>query len=512
MTEQPTNNKTIAKNTAYLYVRMLFSMLVSLYTSRVILQVMGVDDYGIYQAVGGVVGFLSFLKSALSSGTSRFLTFELGVGIFEKLKKTFNTTLSVHIILALIVAIISETVGLWFVYNKLTIPEVRFNAAMIAYHLSIVSAVLTIVQIPYNASIISHEKMSVFAYIGIFEVVAKLGIVYLLGVAPLDKLVVYSILLLLVHVLVLGIYVLYSLKNFKECRFSFKIDVPIFKNIIGFSGWSLLSGGVGALNSQGILVLLNNYFSPSIVVARSISIQVNMAATQFVDNFRTAVNPQVVKKLAVNDVQGSHTLLLQSTKFSYYLMFLLGLPIIFVAKPLLTVWLVEVPEYSVIFLQLIIIQSLFQVFDTSFYTALYAKGRIKENAIISPLISFLRFPIIYLLFKVGYSPVALSWAGIITYAFLGLIVKPSLIVKIADYKWKDIFSVIKVCVFVTIASLPLPFLMSFLLDVDESILHALIMIFVCVASVGVSVWFIGLTPGMKDLIYGFVNRFISIKK
>ena len=497
------NNKAIAKNTLFLYFRMMFTMLVSLYTSRVILQVLGVDDYGIYQTVGGIVGFLSFINGALSTGTSRFLTFELGAGDFERLKRTFSTTLTIHIGLALLVVLLAETVGLWFLYNKMVIPADKLEAAVYVYHISILTAVFTLTQVPYNASIIAHERMSVFAYVSIVEVTAKLLVVYLLGIGEFDKLKLYATLLFVVQIGLIIFYRIYCTHQFKETKFSFVYDKSILKSIAGFSGWSLFANASSALNSQGVLLLLNMFFAPAVVTARAISIQVNMAASQFVNNFRTAVNPQIVKRYAAGDIDGSRQLLLSSTKYSYYLMFMLCLPICLLARPILELWLGVVPEYTVIFLQLILTQSLFQVFDTSFYTALYAKGRLKENALLSPTLGFIQFPIIYLLFKIGCSPVSLSWTSLITYAILGLIVKPILIVRIAEYRWCEILQVFKSCLLVTVAALPVPIYSSYCLDTAKIIndIYVLIITFV---SVAICIYTIGIDKATRQKAVAFI--------
>ena len=396
------SNKTIVKNTVFLYFRMMLTMIISLYTSRVILQVLGIDDYGIYQAVGGIVGFLSFVNNALSTGSSRFITFGLGIGDQQKLKNIFSTTLTSHIILAIVIIILAETIGLWFLHNKLVIAPERLAAAEFAFHLSIVTAFFSLTQVPYSACIIAHEKMGVFAYVSIIESTLRLLIVYLLTIGEFDKLKLYAILLCLIQVGLILFYRFYCIRHFDETKFRLFFDKTLFKEIAGFSGWSLFASTSMALNGQGILVLLNMFFSPSVVAARAISLQVNSAANQFVANFQIAANPQIVKKYAAKDYDGSKMLLLQTTKFSFYLMLLLSLPICLGAKQLLSIWLETVPEYTVIFLQLVIIQSLFCVFDTSFYRALYAKGRLRENALISPTLVFLQFPIIYLLFKFGY--------------------------------------------------------------------------------------------------------------
>lgn len=495
------DNKTIAKNTIFLYIRTFVTMIISLYTSRVILQVLGIDDYGIYQAVGGIVGILSFLNSALSGGTSRFLTYELGTGNKERLKNTFSTTLTVHIILAGVIVLLCETLGLWYFNNKMVIPDDRFNAAAWVFHLSIVTAIISIVSVPYNSAIIAHEKMKVFAYVGIIDAVSRLVIVYILTIGNIDKLVLYAILLLIIQIGIFVFYVFYCWKEFQESNYKFFfVDKKLFKEIFSFSGWGLVAGSAIALNTQGILLLLNYFFAPAVVTARAVSLQVYNAANLFVTNFRTAANPQIVKQLAAGDVEGSHNLMLQSTKFSYYLMLILCLPICLLSSPLLNLWLVEVPDYTVPFLQIVIVQSLFQVFDTSFYSALFAKGRIKENALISPMIAVISFPIVYVLFKMDASPLALSWASLIVYALAGCIIKPLLIVKYADYSWKEVLQTMYICLRVTLVAVPIPLVIYLLSDVEGSLLHSGIVLFVSLISVALSVWYVGLTRNMKQML------------
>lgn len=510
MTES-SSNKSIAKNTFFLYFRMMFIMLVSLYTSRVVLKVLGIDDYGIYQTVGGVVMMLSFVNSALSTGSSRFLTYELGKRDKEKLGKTFSTVLTIHIVFAVLIAILAETVGLWFVYNKLVIAPERMDSAVFAYHLSILTALITITQVPYNASIISHERMNIYAYLSIVEVMMKLFIVYLLVISDWDKLKLYALLLCFVQISIALFYRFYCTRNFKETRYKWNVDKKIMKEVLGYSGWNLWSNASIALNNQGATILINMFFSPGVVTARAIANQVNMAANQFVHNFRTAVNPQIVKRYAVGDYDGSKSLLLSSARYSFYMMLTLCLPICLVTKPLLELWLGIVPDYTVVFLQLTIITSLFQVFDMSFYTALYAKGRIKDNAMISPTIGFLVYPIVYILFNYGYSPIVLAWALLLCYALISLVVKPILIIKIVDYTWKDVMQVFIPCLKVTIASVPLPYL----LYIYQSELFAgkisrfFLLTSVSVICVILSIWLLGLDKETKTKIQIFIKRKIN---
>lgn len=471
---------------------MFIIMVVALYTSRVVLDELGEDDYGIYQAVGGIVGFISFLNAALSAGTARFITFALGKQDKVALEKTFSTTLSIHIILALGILLLAETVGLWFLNHKMVIPSEKMFEAHWVFQLSLVTAFFSLTQIPYNACIIAHEKMHVYAYVSIVEVLLKLGIAFVLMLSWRYKLIVYALLLCAVSVGLQVFYRFYCARNFEEAKYSVKkYDKQLIKEIGGFSGWQLFTHGAIALNSQGILILLNMFFAPAVVTARSISLQINGIANQFVSNFRTAVNPQIVKKYASEDFDGSKNLLLSSTKYSFYMMWVLALPICLLAHPLLKFWLVQIPEFTTVFLQLVIIQSVFQVFDTSFFTALYAKGDLKLNALISSSIGFIRFPVVYCLFKLGYGPVSLSWASLFTFVFLSMIIKPYLLVKIAGYKWSDFLRVFTLCLKVVIISLPLPVVLNSCMD-NEKILHFLTILLVSVACVGISVWVAGI--------------------
>ena len=248
------SNKTIAKNTIFLYFRMMVTMIISLYTSRVILKVLGVDDFGIYQAVGGIVGFMSFINNALSTGSSRFITFGLGENNSEKLKKIFATTFTCHVVLAVLIILVAETVGLWFLHHKMVISPDRMLAAEWVYQLSILTSFFTLTQVPFNACIIAHERMTVFAYISIVEAILKLVVVYVLTIGDIDKLVLYASLLCLLQVGIIIFYIYYCVRNFSEARMRLQIEKGVFSEILGFSGWSLFANGSIALNSQGILI------------------------------------------------------------------------------------------------------------------------------------------------------------------------------------------------------------------------------------------------------------------
>lgn len=475
------SNRRIAKNTVLLYVRMLITMGVSLYTSRVILDILGVDDFGIYQAVAGVVGMFSFLNGALATGTSRFITFALGENSFEKLKRTFEVSLSLHFIISFVFILLAETIGLYFLNNKLVLPEGRMDVFLGVYQLTVLASVVSIIQVPYTADIISHEHMGVYAYLSILEVILKLMIVYFLTIGSFDKIFIYSFLLLITQIIVFFVYYIYCKRNFQETKNIFFVpqkEGKLYREIGAFSGWSLLSVSSSMLANQGVLVLLNMFFSPVVVSARAISNQVNNVVNQFVQNFRTAVNPQIVKSYAQNDLVHSSFLVLISTKISFYLVLIIGMPIIMNADYLLNVWLVEVPDYSVIFLQLIVVQSFVQTIDNSLYYGLYACGKIKQNAIISPIIALLGFPICYILFKTGYSPLSMAWCYIGVYSIIAFIVKPFLLNRFADYSYKEMLKAFKNCLFVFVPAITLFFIFDiFIKSHLSSIVYLVISIF-----------------------------------
>lgn len=285
------NNKRIAKNTLLLYFRMLFTMAVSLYTSRVVLNTLGVEDFGIYNVVGGVVAMFGFLNSAMSSSTQRYITFELGKNDFEQLKKVFNTSVSIHAFISVVILILAETIGLWFLYNKMTIPIERMDAALWVYQGAIASTIVLIMSVPYNATIIAHEKMSAFAYISVLEVVLKLLIVYLLLIGDFDKLKLYAVLMFSIQLIIRLIYGRYCKKHFSETKFQWTKDWKLFKEMLGFAGWNLWGNCAGIAFTQGVNILLNMFFGPAVNAARGIAVQVQNAVNQFSFNFQTALNP-----------------------------------------------------------------------------------------------------------------------------------------------------------------------------------------------------------------------------
>lgn len=400
-TQTSDNNKRIAKNTLLLYFRMLFMMAVSLFTSRVVLNTLGVEDFGIYSVVGGIVGMFVFINNSMSSATQRYITFALGKGDKNRLQTVFSTTLQIHALIAVLIVLLGETVGLWFLYNKMQIPAERMDAAFWVMQCSIVSMVVMIVSVPYNADIIAHEKMSAFAYISILEVVSKLVIVYLLLVFSYDKLILYAILILTIQILIRFCYSIYCNKHFEETRYKHVWDKKLFKEMTGFAGWSLFGNMAGVLFGQGLNMLLNVFFGPVVNAARAVAVQVQGAIQQFVGNFQTALNPQITKTYASGELNEMHRLMFRSARFSFYLLFFLSLPVLYETDFILTVWLKMVPENAVVFLRIMICTSLIYTIANPLIIANQATGRVMKYQAVCGTILLLILPISYLCLKMG---------------------------------------------------------------------------------------------------------------
>ena len=378
---------------------MLFTMGVSLYTSRVILQTLGVEDYGIYNVVGGVIAMISFLTNSLAGAGSRFITFTLGKKDEEKLKKLFSTIMLIHLGLALLILIFGETIGLWFVHNKLVIPDNRMTAALWVYHCSIVSAMIGVLSAPYNSLIIAHEKMSAFASISIIEVILKLLIVYLLTLSSFDKLVVYSILVLLVHLFIRYIYTIYSAKHFKESRVKPSWVPGLFREIGSYSLWTM-NGYLAIIGyTQGINILLNIFFGPIVNAARGIAVQVQTAVLSFVQSFLTAINPQITKSCASQDYDYMHQLIIAASKYGYYLMMIITFPLILMIEPVLNIWLGTVPEFTAEFVKIMLYAGMLNPLCRTLVTAINATGDIKKFQIYEGTSLLMVIPVTYLLLK-----------------------------------------------------------------------------------------------------------------
>lgn len=401
MPSSVSNNKRIAKNTLFLYFRMLLTMGVSLYTSRVILNALGVEDYGIYNVVGGVVAMFGILSGSLSAAISRFITFELGKGNFDRLKRIFSTSVNIQIILIAIIVVLMETIGLWFLNYKMVIPEGRMTAANWVFQFSVITFAINLLSVPYNAVIIAHEKMSAFAYISIVDVTLKLIVAFIIAYNPFDRLVYYGLLIMLVGLINRSIYAIYSKKHFEEATYHFVFDKGLMKEMFGFAGWNFIGSSSALLRDHGSNILINLFFGTTINAARGIAMQVSLAATSFVTSFTTAVNPQITKSYATGNRDYMMKLVFQSAKFSFFILLFVALPIIVSTPYILNVWLVDVPENSVIFVRLILVFVLSETLASPLVTVMLATGKIRNYQMIVGGFQMLNFPITYVCYKFG---------------------------------------------------------------------------------------------------------------
>lgn len=408
------NNKRIAKNTMMLYFRMSISMLVGLYTSRVILQILGVDDYGIYGVVGSVVAMLSFLNASMAGATSRFLTFELGKGNTKKLSGVFSTALWIHIGIAFIVLFFAETIGLWVVENKLTIPQDRMFAAHVAYQCSVLNAMVSITQVPFNASIISHERMDVYAYVEIANTFLKLFIVYLLYIGNFDKLIQYSVLVLLVSIGIAIYYKYYAVKNFKEATVKFVFDKPIAREISTYTVYSLFPTFAWVGKRNVVVMLVNMFFGVAVNAAAALSTTVSGVIQGFSSNIITAIRPPLVALYAQDKREDFLLLFYRAVSLMVFIMGICAVPISLEMDYLLALWLKEVPEWTSGFCKLSLLSTPLIMAETVVNIANSANGKIRLQSVFSGTALLIQLPIIYITFRFTGYPLS---SGIVTIVF-----------------------------------------------------------------------------------------------
>lgn len=494
------NTKRIAKNTLMLYGRMMFSMVVSLYTSRVVLNTLGVVDYGIYNAVGGFVAMFSLISSSLSSAVSRFLTFELGRGDQERLNKAFSTSLLIHISLAIVVLIVAETIGVWFVNNKMTIPADRLYAANWVFQASICSFMFGLFSVPYNASIVSHEKMSAFAYIGILDTTLKLLIVIFIAYSTwhFDKLIVYSLLLVVVSISLQCIYLGYCRKNFNECRLRIDFDKEFWKGISTFSLWNFIGCTAAILKDQGVNILLNIFIGPVLNTARGIASSVNSALSGFVGNFMVALSPQITKSYASGDLKYAHYLVERGSRFSFYILLFFAVPILLETDFVLTMWLKQYPEHTLNFVRLVLILSLVDSLSNTLITLQNANGRIRNYQLVVGNILLLNFPLSYTCLKLGMAPES-TYLVAIAVGILCLLARLLFVRKTAKLSM-GIFmkNVVLNVAMVTAASIILPYIIHALLPYGWE--RFVIVGFVSVITSAFSILLIGCNKNERSFI------------
>ena len=490
-------NKRIAKNTIFLYFRMLMIMGVSFFTVRVIFDTLGITDYGIYNLAASFVMMLSFLNNMLTAGTQRFLTFEIGKNDLIKLQQTFSTALLIHIGLAIFILILAETIGLWFLNEKLNIPVDRMDAAFWVYQFSVFTTMITITQVPYNALIVAHEKMHIFAYISIVEAILKLLIVYLLLIVSSDKLIAYAILMFSASLVIAFTYRIYTIRNYKESHFKFVWDKNIVKSMSVFSGWNLF-GTIGVLiANQGIAILLNLFFGPIANAAHAIAMQINVALNQFVNSFQMAMTPNITKLYAQNKIEELNNFLLQNSKYAFLLLWILVLPILLKLDYILSLWLTNIPPNTEIFTLLLIIYGLLASMLRPLVMTIQATGKMKGIQLTAGIALISVLPISYFLLSHGYpiySPLVVSlviWFFHISLEFYFL--KQYIGFSVIMYIKKVFFPIISI---VLLSLIPSYYISNFL---NETFINLLIFSIITLILNIVLIYFIGLNKDTREI-------------
>lgn len=403
--QSSSNNKRIAKNTMFLYVRTIIIMIISLYTSRVVLQILGESDFGIYNVVGSIVVLFSFLNYALSTATQRFLSFYIGQNDMKMVAKIFSMSVTSYIFIIIVISFFAETVGLWFLNTQMNIPANRMEAANWVYQLSVIVFCIKILRVPYQSSIIAYEKMGVYAYVSLIEAILSLATVYLLCIINSDKLILYAVTILVVALGINLCYYVYCRKSFTTCDYKMFWDKGLFYKLTSFSGWSMLGGAANVVSQQGLSVIVNIFTSVAVNAALGIASTVSSAVNSFVSNFQTAFVPQLVKTYAAENKSYFLELVMNSSRYSYYLIFIIGFPIIFFMSDILGIWLVNVPKYSVEFTQLMLVYCMIDALSGPLWYSVQATGKVRNYQILMSILIIINLPISYFLLKMGYSPI-----------------------------------------------------------------------------------------------------------
>lgn len=502
------NSKRIVKNTLLLYVRMLLMMIIGLYTSRVILNALGVEDYGIYSVVGGVVSMFSIISGSLSAAISRFIVFELGRGDKDKLHRIFCTSVNVQIALIVIITLLLETVGFWFLNNKMIIPTDRLIAANWVFQFSIFAFALNLLCVPYISTIIAHEKMSAFAYIGLFDAIARLVISFVILLNPFDRLVYYGLLVLCVGLIQRIMYTIYCKRHFEECFYKPVFDKEITKEMFGFASWNFIGAASVVLRDQGGNMIINIFFGPAVNAARGIAMSVNSAINSFVTNFQMALNPQITKNYASGNHEYMFKLIFQGARFSFYILLLLSLPIMFTAPYILELWLGTVPEHAANFAILVLVFTMSESLASPLITVMLATGNIRNYQIVVGGLQFLNLPFSYILLSFGYQPEYIFVVAIvisISCEFARLIMLHKMIgLSIRAFIKNVYFNVLTVALLSSI----FPYLTAKQLIIDN-LFSFLIIVSVSMFSSLTAIYFIGCSKNDRQIIQAAINKAIN---
>jgi len=488
---------------------MFFILLISLYTSRVILNTLGVEDFGVYEVVGGVVAMFSILSSSLSTAISRFITFSIGKNDLEESTKIYSTSIIIQVSLAIAIGILIEIIGVWYLYHKMNLPDGRLDAAFWVLQCSIATFMLGLVCVPFDAEIVAHEDMKVYAYFSILDAILALLIVFLLRVLPADKLIVYAILNLAVCVFMRSLYIIYCRRHYKECRFVFSIDKRLLKEVGSFTGWHLLGESAWIINNQGVTLLVNSFFGVAMNTARGIASRMFGLVNKFSMNFMTALSPQITKTYAEGDLKAMHTLLFRGTKLSYYLMLFLAIPILVETPIILQLWLKTVPDHSVVFTRLSVVSALIIVLGTPLVKAQLATGDLKKYQIVVSSCTIGVFPLTWIAYKCGL-PAEYSYHIFNLVYFIVLFVRVALVKDLIDLPWKKFLTDVYLRVFVVSALAGIvPFLLSRFQP--ESIWRLIEITAVSALSVCASVYTIGLNAEERSFVITSLKRFLCKK-
>lgn len=500
------NTRRIAKNTGFLYIRMLIMMGVMFYTSRVVLNALGVDDYGIYNVVGGVVAMFSFLTATFTGSTQRFMNYEMGRGNQQKLCHIFSMSMTLNVLIAALVLIICEVAGLWFINNKLIIPADRLYAAHWVFQLSLLAMVVTIVSTPYNAVIIAHERMKIFAWISVLDGFLRLAAAVIVFYCRGDKLIIYGFLVLGVSVIIRLVYSVYCKRTFSECRYRFYWDKTLFKQMGGFAGWNLYGNFSFLMITQGLNILLNMFFGPAANASRAIAVQVQSAIQGFASNFTMAVDPRITQDYAQGKTTEMFKLICFSSKYSFFLLLVLSFPVLVETEAVLKIWLKQVPEYSVIFVRLILLQMLIRILQSPLHTAMHATGKMKKYQLVDGTLLLLNIPVSYILLHYGFdAPSVFVVSVIISFiALLALLYVLKGAINFPVWRFgKEVFlPVFEVCICLLILYIPfywLPGNLSFYVRLFIRVGGAFVLS--CLA-----VWILGIRGNEKTVFKSYLDN------
>jgi len=508
------NNKRIAKNTMMLYFRQILILLVSLYTVRVVLYALGVEDYGIYSVVGGIVSFFSFLSGTMASATQRFFSFALGQSDFKKLKKTFSVNLLIYGAIAIIALILLETIGLWFVYEKLNVPPERIEAVRWVFHFSVFMFIATIFSTPFMAIIIAHEDMQIYAYVSIIEVLMKLGVVFLLVHLPWDKLELYGLLTFVVSVIITFIYIFICIKKYTECQFrKFYWDKGLFHEILGFTGWTLFGQITSVGRNQAVTILLNQVFNPVVVAARAIAINITSQINVFSNNFNTGLYPPIIKSYAADDKKEMFSLIFNGSKITFFLMWVFALPFFIEMDTILSVWLKNPPPEAVLFTRLALVEVLINSISLPINTAARAPGKMKFYEFTLGCIQIVIFVASWIVLRMGGAPytvfVVAIIANLVMFVIRLLIVRMLIGLSLKPFFYQVIFPIFLVTLFSTLISIGI----HLILPLPQGIIFTIISMFLSILITCLTMYFLGLDKNMRNITKNiFLKRFHKILK